>query len=139
LLYLTLFFTALLAATLLPGGSEALLLYDLSLHAQIPLLFIAATLGNTFGALVNYLLGRKGADFLVRRRYANAAVLKRADRIFDRYGAWALLFSWMPVVGDPVTLVAGVLKYDLKNFLGLVLIAKGMRYGVVIALYLQFL
>lgn len=134
---LTLFFASLLAATLLPGGSEALLLYDLSRHGDTLSLFLAATLGNTLGSVINYLLGSRGIDYLIARGYARAEQLQRAHRLFERYGGVMLLFSWMPVIGDPITFVAGILKYDFRRFLLLVLIAKGVRYAVVIALYLR--
>lgn len=137
MIYLTLFTASLLAATLLPGGSEALLLYDLSLTEHILSLFFVATLGNTAGSVINYFLGRKGMAYLVRKRYATQQILTRAHRQFEKYGAWALLLSWMPVIGDPITLIAGVTAYDFRKFVWLVLLAKSVRYGVVIALYLQ--
>ncbi len=137
MLYLSLFFTSLLAATLLPGGSEALLLYDLSQNADIFLLLLSATTGNTLGSLVNYFIGKKGVDYLVEKGYAKQRGLEKAHRYFEKYGAWALLFSWMPVIGDPITFVAGVTKYDSGKFLLFVFVAKGVRYGVVTALYLQ--
>lgn len=136
--YLSLFFASLLAATLLPGGSEALLLYDLSRNNSVFLLFLAATAGNTLGSLINYLLGYKGAAFLQQKGYIKPAALQRGHVIFEKWGGVALLLSWMPVVGDPVTFAAGVLRYEVWKFLLLVLIAKGVRYAVVIALYLQF-
>lgn len=137
MLYLTLFFTSLLAATLLPGGSEALLLYDLSQNADIFLLLCAATLGNTLGSVINYGIGKKGVDYLVEKGYAKVKQLQKAHTCFEKYGAYALLLSWMPLIGDPITFVAGVAKYDFRKFLLLVFVAKGVRYGVVIALYLQ--
>ena len=139
MLYLTLFTTSLLAATLLPGGSEALLLYDLSQTDHIFFLFCAASLGNSAGSVINYFLGRKGMAYLVDKGYATQQILTRAHRQFEKYGAWALLLSWMPVIGDPITLVAGVTAYDFRKFVWLVLLAKSVRYGVVIALYLQLL
>jgi membrane protein YqaA with SNARE-associated domain len=138
-LYLTLFFTSLLAATLLPGGSEALLLYDLSQNADIFLLLIFATLGNTLGSVINYAIGEKGVEYLVEKRYAKEKYLQKAHTCFQQYGAYALLLSWMPLIGDPITFVAGAAKYDFKKFLLLVFAAKGVRYGVVTALYLQLL
>ncbi len=135
--YLTLFFASLLAATLLPGGSEALLLYDLSQNYSVSFLLLAATAGNTLGSLINYLLGYKGSDYLLHRGYLKPKALARGHALFEKWGAVALLLSWMPVVGDPVTFVAGVLRYEVWKFLLLVVIAKGVRYGVVTALYLQ--
>ena len=134
--YLTLFFASLLAATLLPGGSEALLLYDLSNNDALFLLFIAATLGNTLGSVINYLIGYKGFDYLVDKGYAKEKQLLQAHQFFDKYGGFALLLSWMPIIGDPITFIAGVMKYRFKWFLFLVFCAKAIRYGVVIGIYL---
>ncbi len=137
MIYFTLFFASLLAATLLPGGSEALLLYDLSQNANTFLLVFIATLGNTAGSVINYMIGRKGTVYLIDKGYAKEKYLQKAHVLFTRYGAMALLFSWMPVLGDPITFIAGVTEYDFKKFLFLVLIAKGIRYAVVTGLYLQ--
>ena len=124
MVYLTLFTLSLLSATLLPGGSEALLLYDISQNYNLALLIICATIGNTLGSLVNYVIGFKGVDYFLSKEKQ----LEKATGYFDRYGAWALLLSWVPIIGDPLTLVAGVLKYDVKKFIMIVLSAKGMRY-----------
>jgi len=131
LVYLSVFGISLLAATLLPGGSEALLLYDLYLGYNSLLLITVATTGNTFGSIINYFLGYKGIDFLTRKKYANSQQLKKATKRFERYGAFSLLLSWMPIIGDPITFVAGILKYDLKKFIVIVFIAKGVRYIIV--------
>jgi membrane protein YqaA with SNARE-associated domain len=128
LVYLTLFTVSLLAATLLPLGSEALLLYDLSLGYNSSLLLLFATLGNTIGSVINYFLGYKGVDFLVEKKYANTKQLQKATNTFKKYGAFSLLLSWMPIIGDPITFVAGVLKYEFKKFVVLVFVAKGVRY-----------
>ncbi len=131
MVYLSLFGISLLAATLLPGGSEAVLLYDLSLGYNPTLLILFATIGNTLGSIINYFLGYKGIDFLTRKKYANPKQLQIATNRFERYGAFSLLLSWMPIIGDPITFIAGVLKYDLKKFVVVVFIAKGVRYIVV--------
>lgn len=112
-------------------GSEALLLYDLSLGYNPFLLILFATIGNTLGSIVNYFLGYKGVDFLTDKKYLNPKQLKSATITFEKYGAYSLLLSWMPIIGDPITFVAGVLKYNLKKFVVVVFIAKGVRYMVV--------
>ncbi len=131
LVYLSLFTLSLLSATLLPGGSEALLLYDISQNYNLTLLLISATLGNTLGSLINYFFGLKGVDYLRSRKIAKEKYLEKAHTYFQKYGAWALLLSWVPIIGDPITLVAGVLKYDVKKFIMIVLFAKGIRYVLV--------
>ncbi len=128
---LTLFFVSLLAATLLPGGSEALLLYDLFHYDAFFCLLFLATVGNTLGSVINYFIARKGTAYLVENGYVKSIRLSKAQSFFDRFGAPALLFSWLPVLGDPVTFVAGAAKYDFRKFLALVLIAKGGRYAMV--------
>ncbi|MDB4257250.1 DedA family protein [Arcobacteraceae bacterium] len=133
--YLYLFFIAFLSATVFPLGSEALLLYDLSLDLNIILLFIVATVGNTIGSLVNYYIGLKGEKFLVRRKILKKEKVLKTKRIFDKYGGYSLLFSWVPIIGDPITIVAGMLLYNLKKFIFLTLIAKGIRYLFVILSY----
>lgn len=73
-------------------------------------------------------MGRKGLDYLERKKYVKMTSFKKAETMFDRYGAVVLLLSWAPVIGDPITFVAGVLHYDFKRFFLLVLFAKGIRY-----------
>jgi membrane protein YqaA with SNARE-associated domain len=129
--YLTLFFVAFGAATLLPGGSEALYLYDLQAGFTPWAVWSVATAGNTLGSVVNYYLGSEGEAFLERRGYADAEKIASAKRKFDRYGGWALMLSWMPVIGDPLTFVAGALRYRFARFLMIVAAAKGIRYAVI--------
>lgn len=128
--YLTLFATAFLAATLLPAQSEALLVY-LSLSGQhsTVLLVTAASLGNVLGSLVNWGLGRGIEHYRDRRWFpASARQLTRARAWYARYGRWSLLASWVPIIGDPITVVAGVLREPLTTFLLLVTLAKAGRY-----------
>ena len=134
MVYSTLFLIAFLSATLLPLGSEALLLYDMSQKHSIVLLWIFATVGNTFGAMFNYWIGLKGEGYLEKKKYLSLEKMKNYRDIFDRFGGWSLLLSWVPIVGDPLTLIAGVLRYKLKYFILIVAMAKGLRYAVVIFL-----
>jgi len=128
LVYLTLFLTALGAATFLPVASEAVLAYDMSAGYNIYALLGVATIGNTLGSCVNYFLGKKGLDYLEDKKYVKVTSFKKAETMFDRYGAIVLLLSWAPIIGDPITFVAGVLHYNFKRFFLLVFIAKGIRY-----------
>lgn len=128
--YLGLFVLALLAATLLPMQSEAglvaLLLTD---NYSIAGLLLAAIVGNTLGSCINCWLGRSLNRFQTRRWFpVSPAQLQRAQRWYQRYGRWSLLFSWLPIVGDPLTLVAGVMREPWPSFLLLVLVAKSARY-----------
>ena len=140
LAYLSLFAAALLAATLVPAQSEALLA-GLLLTGRYPLVYLigAASLGNVLGSTLNWLLGR-GIERLRDRRWfpVRGPALERAQRWYRRYGKWSLLLSWMPIIGDPLTVVAGVLREPLGTFLLLVTIAKVTRYLILAALMLRW-
>lgn len=125
-----LFFSAFGAATLLPLQSEAVLVGLLLRDPDTWLiLLLVATLGNVLGSIVNWLLGR-GIDRLRGHRWFpfSAAQLERAQQRYQRWGQWSLLLSWMPVIGDPLTLIAGILREPFWRFLLLVTVAKGGRY-----------
>lgn len=126
--YLILFFSAFISATLFPLGSEALLIFDIKEGYNIYLLVLVATLGNSLGSIVNYFLGLKGEEYLVEKKLIKEKHISKGKYYFDKYGSICLLFSWLPIIGDPITFVAGILKYDLKKFIFLVIIAKLTRY-----------
>lgn len=137
--YFGLFTLCFFAATLLPGGSEialsALLVADK--HSVI-LLIAIATLGNVLGSVVNWLLGKYVERFENRSWYpVTPKQMDKARTWYHKYGRWSLLASWVPIIGDPLTLVAGVLKEPLASFVIIVAIAKLARYLVVAALVLQ--
>lgn len=138
--YFSLFVSGFVAATLLPASSELLLLVLLQQGYMPWLLWLAATAGNTLGSCVNWYLGHKLLRFSGRRWFpANEMQLERAQRFFQRYGQWSLLLAWLPVVGDPLTLVAGVMKMPWLRFVLLVVIGKGLRYAVLIFLASHFI
>jgi membrane protein YqaA with SNARE-associated domain len=125
----TLFGSALLSSTLFPGGSEALLIYRLDQGAD-PLASVAsATAGNVLGSLVTYAMGRFGRRAVRRTRDNAERHLARAERWFSRFGRPSLLLAWLPVVGDPLCLAAGVLRVGLGSFLLLVTLGKLARYA----------
>lgn len=132
--YLLLFVTAFGAATLLPFYSEVLLVAQLHQGLDPTLLWLSATAGNTLGAVANWVLGLYLTHYVDRRWFpVRRKELDRAQRWFQRYGSWTLLFSWAPVGGDALTVVAGIMKVRLWLFLVLVTLGKGARYAVVIA------
>ncbi len=133
MVYFSLFFSSFISATLLPFYSEAVLGgLVLQSYPVMPLWF-AATLGNTLGAVINWLLGRYLLHFQNRKWFPfNLEKLSKAQNLFHRYGQWSLLFAWLPVVGDPLTFIAGTLRTAFLPFLLLVAIGKGMRYWVII-------
>jgi membrane protein YqaA with SNARE-associated domain len=125
-----LFFSALISSTLLPGGSEALLLYKLHEGGSPFALVLTATLGNLLGSLITYGMGRLGNEAVHRRWLRmDEKDVARAERWFGRFGQPALLFAWLPVVGDPLCLVAGLLRSPLAWFLILVTLGKLGRYA----------
>ena len=127
--YLLLFGSAFLAATILPFYSEVLL-YALLREGGDPLvLVVVATLGNTLGAVVNWVLGLYLLHFQDRRWfYFSREQIDAAQKWYQRYGFWSLLFAWMPVGGDALTLIAGIMKVRLWLFLLLVGTGKALRY-----------
>ena len=136
--YLGLFLAALLAATILPLQSEAALVGLLLSDAFQPwALLLVATAGNVLGSVINWLLGRSLERFRERRWFpVSASGLARAQRGYRRWGRWSLLLSWVPVIGDPLTVIAGTLREPLWSFLLLVTLAKAARYLVLAALTL---
>lgn len=129
------FFISLISATLIPMGSEALLLYKLSLDLNIYLLLLFATLGNSLGSIINYFLGLKGEEYLINKNIIKDKSILKGKKYFDKYGAYCILLSWVPIIGDPITFVAGILKFDLKKFILLIFIAKGGRYLFIVFSY----
>ena len=134
--YLAVFTTAFLAATLLPAASEAVLAGTaLAGGADTVLLLAVASAGNTLGSVVNWGLGRYLWRWRDHRWFpVRAPALERVSGWFNRFGIWSLLFAWLPVVGDPLTLVAGVLRVKFLPFLILVAIGKTARYALVLGL-----
>jgi len=135
---LGLFSAAFIAATLLPAQSEAVLVALLLQGHPLGTLVLVATLGNVLGSCVNWWLGRQALRFQDRRWFPVGRVrLAQAQGWYRRYGRWTLLASWLPVVGDPITLVAGVMREPLRTFLPIVTVAKAGRYLVLGLLTLQ--
>ncbi len=130
-----LFVSAFLAATLLPAQSEILLA---TMHAQNQhsawLLVAFATAGNVMGAIVNLILGRYLIHFKDRKWFPiGKESMKKATNLYQKYGIWTLLLAWMPVIGDPLTLVAGIFRTRFLTFFILVTIGKAARYiGVIV-------
>ncbi|MER8677115.1 DedA family protein [Mesorhizobium sp. M0133] len=136
-----LFLTAFAAATILPLQSEAVLAGLLLAGSQSPAaLILVATVGNVIGSVVNWLLGR-GIDRFRDRKWfpVKHAALDRAAARYRRYGRWSLLLSWVPVIGDPLTVVAGVLREPLWSFVAIVTIAKAGRYLVLAGAILSWM
>jgi membrane protein YqaA with SNARE-associated domain len=126
--------SAFTSATILPGASEAVLA---AMHAAevrpAGMLLAVASIGNITGSCINWLLGRYLSRFSDRRWFpVSPAQLERASGWYRRYGWPSLLFSWLPVIGDPLTVVAGLLRTPFPVFLLVVAIAKTARYAAVL-------
>lgn len=139
--YFLLFASALVAATVLPMQSEAVLVTLLvSGTHSVPALIAIATLGNVLGSVINWYLGRYLLQFKEKKWFpASEDRLEQAQNWYRRYGRWSLLGSWLPIIGDPLTVVAGVLREPICTFLLFVTVAKGLRYLVLAALTLSWL
>ena len=133
-IYGSLFISAFLAATILPVSSEVVLAGLLAAGRGDPvLLFVVATIGNTLGSVVNWILG-SGIDRLQSRRWfpITREQYQEASRTFRRFGAWTLLLAWLPVVGDGFTVAAGAARVPLGLFVVLVGLGKAARYAAVV-------
>lgn len=135
-----LFLISFSAATLLPGGSEAalLLLAQEGTYA-VALLLGVASLGNILGSLVNYALGRYALHFQHRRWFpVKPRQLEKAQAWFARWGQYSVLGAWLPVIGDPITVAAGVMRMPMPRFLLFVGLSKTLRYAALLGLFSLF-
>jgi len=133
-----LFLSAFLAATILPAQSELGLGYlVMSSNYSMAVLILIASLGNTLGAMINWIVGRGIGKSVMRLEKIQASPRYQAiTRWYQKYGRWTLLLSWVPIIGDPITVVAGVLREPFRSFILIVALAKTSRY-VVIALFAE--
>ncbi|WP_249977445.1 YqaA family protein [Vreelandella olivaria] len=136
----SLFWIALASATLLPGGSEVWLARLWCVGEPALALWVVATTGNTIGSMINVAMGRYARQFQHRRWFpASPNGLARAERWYHRFGEFSLLLSWAPVVGDPLTVLAGIFKLPWWRALLWIVVAKGARYALVLMLAQQWL
>jgi membrane protein YqaA with SNARE-associated domain len=129
-----LFAASFLFGTLLPGSSEAALAATLKLgSAPTGLAVAVAAIGNTLAGVVNWAIGRFGAGLRDHPRFPlTPAQFERCRDLYARYGVWTLLFSWLPVIGDPLTVVAGLMRTSFWLFLPLVAFGKLARYLAIV-------
>ncbi len=129
--YPGLFLLGFLAATILPLGSEWLLA-ALLLSGYDPVICVGvATAGNSLGALTTYAIGIWGGPWLIERVLRIDPIRQdKAMQLYSRYGVWSLLFSWLPIVGDPLCLVGGLMRVQLSRYVILVTVGKYIRYQV---------
>ena len=133
MIYLSLFTISFLAATILPFSSEFTLagLIATSNYDNL-LLLIAASFGNVLGSIVNWVLGFYSKNLTTKRWFPfKDKQIEKSSQWFSKFGKWSLLFAWVPVIGDPLTLVAGLLRIRFLDFIILVAIGKVSRYLIV--------
>ncbi len=130
--YLGLFIASFLAATILPFSSEVVLSI-LLLNNYDPFNAVAvATAGNVLGSVLNYAMGLGGSVLILKKLLRMSEKdINSAEQRFRKYGTFSLLFAWVPVIGDPLTVAAGVLKINFVLFLALVAAGKLLRYIIV--------
>jgi membrane protein YqaA with SNARE-associated domain len=130
--YTALFVISLLASSVIPLGSEWFVITLLLAGYDTIAIVIVATLGNTLGAVTTYAVGLYGGHALAKRFLTmKSKDLNRAEKFYQRFGVWTLLFSWLPVIGDPFCAVSGFFETKLPLFTGLVLVGKLGRYAAV--------
>ena len=133
MIYLSLFAISFLAATILPFSSELTLagLIATSDYDNL-LLLIVASFGNVLGSVINWALGSYSRNLTKKKWFPfKETQIERSSKWFRKFGKWSLLFAWVPVVGDPLTLVAGILRVKFIDFIILVAIGKVSRYLIV--------
>jgi len=130
-IYLSLFASSLLAATLIPAQSEAVLVGSIVLIPDdVFVLVTVASVGNILGALINWILGRFFSNRCARAYDAESGSVQRAALWYQRWGWISLFASWVPIIGDPITFISGVMKEPLWRFVLIVTMAKVTRYVV---------
>lgn len=131
-----LFISSFLAATILPTASEAVLagLVKMGNNDTILLLLIATT-GNVLGAVVNWFIGIKLLYFKDKKFFPlSKEQLATTTKLYQKFGIWSLFFAWVPIIGDPLTVIAGIFKVRLLTFVTFVTIGKLARYYCIILL-----
>ena len=138
--YVILFLSAFGAATLLPLSSEIVFVGMLEQGLAPFWVWLVATAGNSLGAAVNWILGRYLARFETRRWFpVKPESLHRSQAWFQKYGVWSLLFAWLPIGGDALTFIAGIMRVRFSLFFVLTAIGKGARYAVLYLVYSGYL
>ena len=133
MIYLSLFFISFLAATVLPFSSELTLagLISTSNYDNL-LLLVVASFGNVLGSVFNWSLGFYSRNFTTKKWFPfKETQIERSSKWFSKFGKWSLLFAWVPIVGDPLTFVAGLLRVRFFDFIILVAIGKVSRYLII--------
>jgi len=131
---LALFISGFVSATLLPGGSEAVLIWQLSTEQHNPwLLWCAVTSGNALGGVLTFMMGWFIATYFPLKSFAKKGQ-KQAQKWLQSYGPFSLLLSWLPFIGDPLCLVAGWLKLNVTMSVLMIFLGKAFRYLLIVGI-----
>ncbi|MDD5474634.1 MAG: DedA family protein, partial [Candidatus Methanoperedens sp.] len=126
--YIGLFLASFLASTILPFGSEGILVLLVYEKFNIPTLVLVASAGNYFGACTSYYIGLKGRSIVERYLRIDSKDIEKAEKYFSKYGMYILLFTWLPFIGDAFTVAGGLLRLRFWMFSVLVFTGKFLRY-----------
>ena len=133
--YFGLFIISILSSTLIPLGSEAFVILAISINYNPIIVLFVATTGNFLGALTDYYVGKYGDKFFLSKYIPkNSKYRKKGEKLYKKYGAPILFFSWLPGIGDPLCVVPGALNVSLKKFSFWVFLGKFLRFLVLILL-----
>lgn len=135
--YFGLFLICFLSATILPLASEAVLLAFLYYGFDPVVCLIVSTLGNTIGGVTNYLLGMLGKTKTLKKYIKDEKKWAKTEARIEKYGIWLGLITWLPFIGDPLTIVLGFFRVKFIPLFFLMLLGKGLRYFVIIFLWNQ--
>jgi membrane protein YqaA with SNARE-associated domain len=136
--YLNLFVLSFLASTVLPLGSEPLVVALIYQGFNPVTIIMVATVGNYLGSCTTYYLGLKGRSVLEKYLSPSPEKLEKSEKLFKRYGAYTLLFTWVPGIGDAITMVAGLMQLSFRSFSILVFLGKFGRYFAIAYLAVFF-
>lgn len=129
--YAGLFLASFMASTILPFGSEGLLVLLVYKNFNIHALVLVASVGNFLGACTSYYIGLKGRGLVEKYLRFDLKEIEKAEKIFSKYGSFILLFTWLPFIGDAITVVSGILRLKFWIFSILVFTGKFIRYLIV--------
>ena len=129
--YAGLFLASFLASTILPFGSEGLLVLLVYKKFNIPALVFVASVGNFLGACTSYYIGFKGREVVEKYLRVDPNEIEKAENIFSKYGSFVLLFTWLPFIGDAITVASGILRFKFWVFSILVFTGKFIRYLII--------
>jgi len=126
--YVGLFISSFLASTILPFGSEGIIILLVSQGFNAMAVVMVASIGNFFGACTSYYLGFMGRGYMEKYLRIDQHDLETAEKYFSKYGSYVLLFTWVPLIGDAITVTGGLLRLKFTTFAILVFVGKFLRY-----------